>query len=390
MKINITVVVFILALAACALAQSGGTFNIEKSVIAGGGGQASGGTFVLDGTVGQALAGVTSGGGTFIVESGFWTSAPNSLAGTVTYANAVGAPNPRFVSNVTLTGSGSPGVATTTNFPDGAYFLTGFGSGAYTVTPTKVGGTNGAITSFDAARIALHVAGPPNPQLNATQLIVADVSGNNQVTSFDAGMIAKYVAGPPFSNPGIGQTTTWKFTPTSRNYASVSGNLAGEDYAAYLMGDVSGNWANTGARTKETDGPEKTIAVRLPNMSAQASAGRITLPINIDGAANNGLVSYEFDLRYDPSVIQPEADPVDLAGTASRKLIAVSNATQPGLLRVVIYGPAQIERDGILLNLKFTAVGKSGSLSPLTLERIMFNEGGSRRVNTVSGQVDLF
>ena len=176
-------------------------------------------------------------------------SGSEAIVGTVTYGNAGGTPAPRFVSNVTLTGDGSPTVLTTTDFPGGNYALTGFGSGAYTVTPSKTGGVNGAISSFDAGRIALHVAGPPNPQLNATQLIVADVSGNGAVSSFDAGMIAKFVAGPPYVPPGIGATAAWRFTPANRNYASVTGILEDQNYAALLMGDVSGNWINNGART---------------------------------------------------------------------------------------------------------------------------------------------
>src|SRR5688500_19666884 len=46
-------------------AQSGGQFTITKSVIAGGGGRASGGTFTVDGTIGQPVAGTNSTGGTF-------------------------------------------------------------------------------------------------------------------------------------------------------------------------------------------------------------------------------------------------------------------------------------------------------------------------------------
>ena len=44
-------------LASSAIAQSGGSFEIKKSVIAGGGGRASGGNFAVDGTVGEAVAG---------------------------------------------------------------------------------------------------------------------------------------------------------------------------------------------------------------------------------------------------------------------------------------------------------------------------------------------
>ncbi|MBK8464723.1 MAG: hypothetical protein IPL32_02745 [Chloracidobacterium sp.] len=172
------------------------------------------------------------------------TNTPPVISGTVTYGNAIGAPTPRFVSNVTITANGSPIVSTTTGAPGpaaGQYSLTGFGAGSYTITPTKTGGANG-ISSFDAARIAQHAVGIS--VLNATQLVVADVSNNGTVSSFDAAQIARYVAGsPPF-----GVTGTWRFVPVNKVYSSITGDLTGEDYSALLMGEVSGNWTNTGAR----------------------------------------------------------------------------------------------------------------------------------------------
>ena len=393
--IAISVLASLLTVGFSGHAQSGGTFLIEKSVIAGGGGSAAGGAFALDGTIGQSFAGTMSSGGTFSLDSGFWASsaAPITISGTVTYGNAMGSPAPpRFISNVLITGTGSPNVMTTTG-PLGAtagqYVLSGFGANAYTVTPTKTGGVNGAVSSFDAGRIALHVAGPPNPQLTATQLIVADVSGNGVVSSFDAGQIAKFVAGPPYTAPGIGFTGTWRFTPVNIAYSSVTTNVTGQDYTALLMGEVSGNWANTGARpagTVETeqwavdseDGRAKPdIIVDLPKMTASADK-EIIIPVSVQGTADKGVIAYEFDLRYDPSVIRPLLNPVDLAGTVSRSLTPVVNASEPGLLRVVMYGPIALTGNGVLINLKFTAVGTPGSASPLQFERIMFNEGDPR------------
>ncbi|MBK8464960.1 MAG: hypothetical protein IPL32_03940 [Chloracidobacterium sp.] len=329
------------------------------------------------------------------------SSAPSAISGTITYGNAIGAPNPRFVSNVLISGSGSTNVSTTTAAPGaiaGQYTLMGFGAGSYTVTPTKTGGVNN-ITSFDAARISQHVAGPPNPQLTGNQLLVADVSGNSVVSSFDAAMIAKFVAGPPFAAPGIGSTSTWRFTPTNKNYPSVASSIAGEDYSALLMGEVSGNWNNTGARpagkvnngqwTMDSKGmgPERGISVELPTLVSVDK--EIVVPVNVQGIANKGVIAYEFDLRYDPTVIQPIVEPADLKDTASRGLLVVTNATEPGLLRVVVYGAYPIDGDGVLLNLRFTSVGAVGSMSPISFGRIMFNEGESR-VLVTDGKVELF
>src|SRR5439155_17565773 len=152
------------------------------------------------------------------------------------------------------------------DFPNGNYLLTGFGGGAYNVVPSKTGGVN-AISSFDAAKISQHVAGPPLPALEGNQLIVADVSGNGAISSFDAGQVARYVAGIP----GTGLTGTWRFLPANRNYSSVTSPIAGEDYSALLMGEVSGNWTNTGARptdrkqgTVEENRGRRDIVVSLP------------------------------------------------------------------------------------------------------------------------------
>jgi uncharacterized delta-60 repeat protein len=306
-------------------------------------------------------------------------SGSSSISGTITYGNAIGAPATRFVSNVAVSSTaGSPSVTTMTD-STGQYTLTGFGATSYTVAASKTGGAN-SITSFDAAKIAQHVAGIA--LLTGNQIPVADVSGNGTVSSLDAAEIAKYVASlPPYGDAGI-----WKFTPTSRSYGSVAGAMTGEDYTALLMGEVSGNWNPAGARPAR--GPERgSIAVELPNITTEPDKD-IVIPVHVEGAANKGVISYEFDLRYDPSVIQPSAAPVNLEGSASRGLSFVANPYEPGLLRVVVYGPMPISQNGVLLNLGFVAVGKAGAVSPLSFERIIFNEG-EPRVAVAYGQVEI-
>jgi hypothetical protein len=121
-----------------------------------------------------------------------------------------------------------------------------------------------------------------------------------------------------------------------------------------------------------------------------ASADKeVIIPVSVDGVKGKEIISYEFDLKYDPAVIQPAEDPVDVAGTVSRGLTAVANPNEPGLLRVVMYGPLAIDENGLLLDLRFIAIGSSGSVSPLTFETIMFNEG-EQPVAIVDGRVELF
>jgi ligand-binding sensor domain-containing protein len=313
---------------------------------------------------------------------------PNaSIAGTVTYGNAIGNPTTRPVSNVTISGAGSPNVNAITSFPGGNYTLSGFGAGSYTITPTKVGGVN-SISSFDAAKIAQHVAGVS--VLAGNQFTVADVSGNGTLSSFDAAELARYVV----AMPGSGSTGNWIFSPANRAYAAVTASISGEDYSALLMGDVSGNWTDTGAkamRENRKHSPQtgdNGIGVELPT-AITPSGKDVIIPVKVNGIAAKDVISYEFTLRYDASVMQPSSRVVDLKGTVSRGFAFAANATQPGVLRVVVYGAMPITDDGVLLNLKFTTVGRAGVVSPLTFEQIMFNEGEAS-VNAGDGKVQIF
>lgn len=299
--------------------------------------------------------------------------------GTITYGNAIGSPSTRYVSNVLISGAGLPSSWALSDFPNGAYSL-GVGLGAYTVTPSKTGGQNNAINSFDAAKISTYVTGITT--LNTAQQAAADVTGNGVVNSFDAAQVARYVV----NMQPYGLTGTWKFTPANRTYLSVGTNLGGEDYSALLMGEVSGNWNNTGARPSNNCGPEKSASIAVANLSAPAN-GQIIVPISVLGISNRGIISYEFDLKYDPNVVQPLANPVETGGTLSRGLFAVSNSERPGLLRVVVYGPIPIESDGVLLNIKFIVVGTPGTRSPLIWERFLINDGEPQSL--ANGSIEL-
>lgn len=322
------------------------------------------------------------------------TAQSGSIAGTINYVNA--SSPPLYVSNVLVSGAGSTNVSTTTAAPGpaaGQYVLTGFGAGSYTVTPTKVGGVNG-ISSFDSARIAQHVAGVT--VLTTDQQIAADASGNGQLSSFDSAQVAQYVV----NGTGGSHTSEWKFLPANRIYPSVTTPITGEDYSAILVGEVSGNWNNTGARAIDDgvgsltkgEGAEPqygsdAIIVDLPRITADLEK-ELIVPVSVSGVANKGVISYEFNLRYDPNVLRPADEPLDTTATASRGLTYVTNTQEPGLLRVVMYGALPIDDDGVLLNLKFNCVGTPGSTSPLTIESLTFNEGEPRAIVT-NGQIEL-
>jgi hypothetical protein len=326
---------------------------------------------------------VNTSNGTVTIISGM-------VSGRVTYANAI-VTTP--VSGTTLNAAGSPPLSTSSDV-NGLYTLSGFGAGAYTVTPSKSNQVNG-ISNLDASRVAQHIVG--FAVLNPTQLIAADVTGNGAVTSLDAAYIAQFVAAIP--NPGV--TGTWKFLPANRAYANVVSSFTNQDYSAILMGEVTGNWNTLGppiappieVDDKETKGKTddnlvQPVVVSAPVMQSVPVGTNFTISLPATDTTAEGILGYQFDLLYNQSVIVPQAIPCDVSGTLSSSLSAVCNPATPGILKVVVFGTMPINGAGTLIKLKFSAIGAGGTQSPLTFQNFMFNEGVPSNV-TNNGTVKI-
>ena len=77
-----------IAAATAAFAQStGGSYALERQVVAGGGGSSSGGAYALSGTIAQPEAHDASTGGTFALAGGFWVAADAEPSGDVLFGN---------------------------------------------------------------------------------------------------------------------------------------------------------------------------------------------------------------------------------------------------------------------------------------------------------------
>lgn len=317
---------------------------------------------------------VTTTNGNLTVISG-------TVSGMVTYANSVVV---KPVVRTNLNGTGSLPAVSTMSDLSGLYSLSGFGPGAYTVTPTKTGDVNG-ITAFDSGLIAQHVIGLN--ALNATQQIVADVSANGTVTSFDAALIAQYAVLIP--NPG--NTGTWKFLPVSRAYANVEANQANQDYQALLMGEVSGGWTAPLSFSGLTEDLRKSgegIGVSIPTDLVVSNSVDFNIPVILEDTTGQGFISYQFDLVYDPEVVQPLENACSTLDTLSGSMTVTCNKVGKNLLTVAVFGAMPLDGKGVGINLKFNAVGKDGMSSSLALRGFMFNEG-ELRTRTTDGTVKI-
>ncbi len=79
-KFLLAAILFALTSTVNAQIASGGIYALERSVIASGGGESTGGNFKIEGTGGQSAAGVTMTNSTFSLTGGFWI--PVQLAPT--------------------------------------------------------------------------------------------------------------------------------------------------------------------------------------------------------------------------------------------------------------------------------------------------------------------
>ena len=307
-----------------------------------------------------------------------------TIRGTVLYGTSA---TPVGVSGVSLSAVGSPNVSTTT-LSDGTYRLAGFGSGAYTVTPTKSDQVNG-IAAFDASLISQYLVG--SAQLNANQRIAAEVSGNGTITSFDAALVAQYIVGLP----NTGNAGVWVFAPPSQTYSTV-GSLTGENYTAILIGEVSGNWNPAGpaaflstnsATSRAGDsvqphadlrgggGGVKPAGVSIGKLTA-SQGQTLAIPVTLTlPAGTPSLRAYQFELSYDPNVVIPDGAGADGTNTLSSSFAVVTNPSTPGRLRIAVFGSGSISASGTLLNVRFRVVGGRSSASTLAFAGLLLNEG---------------
>lgn len=298
-----------------------------------------------------------------------------NIGGRVTYGTS---PMLQTVPGVTMNGTGSPNVSASTD-AGGLYNLSGFGSGAYTVTPSKTGGAAaGTFTGFDASLAAQYAVGVNS--LKTNQRIAADVSGNGIVTSFDASLIAQYVVGITLAQPNL--TGQWRFVQPGKSYANVWVDYANEDYEAIIKGDVSGSWTPSAMRAANIEDDSRPNPVQIMMADASVMSGdEIVVPINISDLTNRGVYSFDFEIRFDESVFElveggaskltrteDESSAktdlgeilsmpsyVEKSNALSRNYSLAANRTAKGVLRITGYGVTPLEGAGELLRLRFRA-----------------------------------
>lgn len=335
------------------------------------------------------------------------------ISGTIRYGITPSGQPDSFTSGVNLNATGTASASAASD-GSGIYQLSNLLGGDYTVTPSKIGDIKG-INSLDATRIQQHLVGMTT--LSANQSVAADTDGNGVVNSLDATRIQQSLIGMQTANI-IGQ---WKFVPGNRQYNALSGNQTGQDFAAILVGEVSGNWASASSFANgfqgdgnnentekalflETSNQNQTverfkdhpfgqfsadtkqssdlpvseattganaaadIQVSLPASATASNGSTVTVPITISQIpAGQPIESFDFSVFYNPAILQPTVTPGSSAGTLSANCSVLSFSPVSG--RVIVSGAcaqAVTSGSGVLYNLTFTVIGAANQTSSLS------------------------
>ncbi len=117
------------------------------------------------------------------------------------------------------------------------------------------------------------------------------------------------------------------------------------------------------------------VAVSLPAVNASQNT-TVTVPVTVGDTTGRGITAFDFDLRFDSSIVRPlAAQPVDNAGTVSSNFTITPNAGTAGRLVVSGFGINPLAGAGTLLNLKFEVIGSAQQVAALTWQTFQFNEG---------------
>jgi hypothetical protein len=342
--------------------------------------------------------------------------AAHTLSGKVIYYNGLATrplvPQERPIANATVNLSGAATDSTDTA-ANGTYSLNAL-QGQLTLQPRKRGGHNGAITAFDAALVAQHVAGLIT--LNSRQLIAADANGTGVVAANDASQIARFDVGSVTELKMEGDcNTAFAFVPDATavanqtfqqpnsdvrppaqggpgcvygeiRYNPLTVNATGQDFIAILMGDVSGNWQPAPppftASLASTLSPINFSPAKVSVGKKQAKSGSVvTVPIKI--TKPQGAIGVDIDLSYDPNVLVPLL--VEKT-TLSRDMTLEQYIGEPGVVRISLFGVEGLNRPGKLLQVSFSVIGEGKQVSQIEISHALVNEN---LPTTSNGQVTV-
>ena len=275
----------------------------------------------------------------------------------------------RGVPDVTVSLRGATQDATQTS-ASGAYEFDDVPPGSWELAADKASDFGDGVSPLDAAYVLQTVVNLR--QLDASQRLACDVTGDGQLSALDATRILQFSVGRLAHLP-VGDTcgSDWTFVPDPAPMQQQSvvnprvaaggcsdgtilleellGEAPDQDFHAILFGDCTGNW--DGALTRRPAprrGERRVPRVRLGRPSIDGR--RVSIPVIVRAPARYNAV--DLHIAYDAAHLTPAE--VVLGRRMSSGLTSF-HAPSAGLLRVAMASAEPIKRRfGMVLALEFT------------------------------------
>jgi hypothetical protein len=313
-----------------------------------------------------------------------------------------GEPSVKGVENAGI-GAIAAGPALATTGGTGAYVTPGLHGNVTITSVNKYGDPRasdhrGAITSMDAARLAMAAVG--NGSLSVNQKLAGDVTGNGTTSALDASLVARFAVGlvdhfPVATTAG----SDWKFLKCGSLYPvdcvlpvygfnPITQAETGKDLYGILYGDVTGNWPQVEALAAAEGGwkssvskPSEPLSPLLTVLSMPDTAGGgpgSTVFVPISAIPGDGILGIDMTIQYDPAVVL--ATNVTTTGIATGFGIA-ANVNTPGVIFISLFATSTaMSGSGEIARIEFHVAGAPSATSPLTFTRASINEGAITRV----------
>jgi hypothetical protein len=251
----------------------------------------------------------------------------------------------------------------------GDYEFADVTEGSWEVGAAKDSDFGTAVSPLDAAYILQHIA--QLRQLDSSQQLACDVTGDGQLSALDAARILQFSVGQIARLPVAGTCASdWLFMPEPDPPQSQlaidpvvgGGTCSGgkimiddllneadqQNFRALLFGDCTGNWQSSTSGSLIARSPRRNSMVRVGHAMGRNGVARVPVYVR----SNTTFNALDLQVSYDAAHLTP-------AGARlrhpSENAIVTSFAPSPGTLRVALAsGEPMGRRHGTLLILEFT------------------------------------
>jgi hypothetical protein len=284
------------------------------------------------------------------------------------YAAAQGVPG------VQVTIEGESAAATETSMA-GEYEFPDVPEGTWQVGAVKQRDFGNAVSALDAAYILQHIS--RLRQLDDTQQLACDVTGDGTLSTLDAARILQFTVGTMGRLP-VADTCSgdWMFVPDPdppQSQAVINPAIGGgtcqdgkimiqdllqeanqQNFRAVLFGDCTGNWQSSMSASLVARVGRHAATVRIGRPIVRDGVARVPVYVRSSAPFN----ALDLQVAYDPSRLTPSEARLR---HPSNSALVTTHAAVPGTLRVALASGDALKRmHGKLLILEFTVSGGRG------------------------------